>query len=146
MQKSVTQILARKIQSFGPGPNNTVVVTTIVNVTSKTSSPLFNYSKNHYGFEPKTCKRITAMRDRQNSVWPGCVPPYSDFEHFFGETKPWLLHPPPLNLWKRQHYNGTSLLNARNPPLVLWWHMLYRLEQEGITSMTYLIQIPTKIE
>ena len=123
LQKSMTQIMSRKIINYGPGPNNTVVVEKEWDIKNRRkNSPLWKYSKNQYDFERPDCKRVTVGL---------CVPPYNDHAHFMGkDLKPWKNLP-----FSRQDlWDTTAKLTATR----LWWQTVGRLKEDGINSATLL--------
>lgn len=126
VRRSMTQILARKIVSFGLGPNGTTAVTKHWKVTSREDIPFVSMSKQQYPFGPRNCRKIIGKENRDRSH-PGCVPPYSDYHHFTSSTKPWERGMPvnltlPKNRFKSSHH--------------LWWQTLLELQEMDGANLT----------
>ncbi|CAB9523467.1 Glycogenin [Seminavis robusta] len=118
--QNVTQLFARKIVHWGKAPNNgTTIAEQVIPVTSRLQSPLVNYSKVQYNIFPSECGKWTGKR---KGNWPGCVPPYSDFEHFSGKGKAWTMKVPE-DIWDDM---DTQPKSTRH----LWWQVLYQLKVE----------------
>ena len=120
LQKSLTQILSRKIFNFGPGPNNTVVVEKNWNTKRIKNSPLYKHSNSMFKFERPGCARVSRGH---------CVPPYRDHAHFMNNMKPWL-KPQLTDLW-----NNTKPLTAKR----LWWQTVAKLQMEDGINITSLL-------
>lgn len=129
--KRCTQILSRKVTNFhfpiGSSPNNATNKTMIVQkewtVSSINQSPFFEYSKRHYNFQSSKCAKFTG-----GSI---CVPPYSDFSHFTGRSKPWKQTP------------LTTRLGTPHTASHLWWITLSQIRNEFGINVSALVGIQT---
>jgi hypothetical protein len=126
-----TQILARRIINFGSPPEKeTVFIERQWNVTSLSTSPLTKVApKNAYNFSPGNCGLVTSYASPH---WPGCVPPYRDFRHYTGRSKPW-------------QQDSLATTTKRDPTTIdhLWWNTLVELRDvEGLNVSVLGIPLP----
>ncbi|CAB9516110.1 expressed unknown protein [Seminavis robusta] len=132
VMQNVTQILSRKIINFGRAPNNgSTIEEKVITVTSRWDSPLKEYSKPSYKTGPSLCKKWTGNH-HATEKWPGCVPPYSDFDHYSGKTKFW--HKPvPEDVWDDMPRQPKSMIH-------LWYQLLYKLKKEDGLDIQPILQ------
>ncbi len=125
--KECTQILARKIINFGSG---STLIEKQWNVTSLHTSPLTDVAPSEaYIFSSSNCGTLTAY---WCPGWPGCVPPYKDFRHYTGRSKP----------WKQDHPATTRKQEPRSNDH-LWWQTLVELrDEEGLNMSALGIPLP----
>jgi hypothetical protein len=112
MRQNATQILAKRLIHYGPGPNGTNVIERIDN-SSKGNNPFRNATKRPFNFVNPTCQKM-----RMCSAGP-----YNDVAHFMGlrdiAGKPWMAS------------NPAKYLRSSGPPkhaMHLWWKTLSELE------------------
>ncbi|CAB9512277.1 expressed unknown protein [Seminavis robusta] len=133
VMQNVTQILSRKIIHFGRGPDGSTIEEQVIPVTSRGMSPLKNFSKVHYRFFPWFCKKWTgANAADKDTPYPGCVTPYSDFEHFSGKRKVWKIDVP-ADLWVHMPKQPQS-------SIYLWYQELYRLKKDDGLDIQLLLE------
>ena len=137
--KDRTQILARKVINFGPviqtpsAKGNKASIVKIEqqwNVTSITTSPFVDVAPpKAFGLTPNNCATLTSS---SSPGWPGCVPPYRDFRHYTGRSKPW-----------KQDRPATTRRRTPTSSDHVWWHTLVELrDEEGLNASSLGIRLP----
>lgn len=129
--KDCTQILARRIINFSGGAGDFVSVEQEWNVTSLQTSPFTKKvaPTKVYSFSSGNCGYVTSYTSPN---WPGCVPPYRDFQHYTGRSKPW-------------QQDGPVTTRKRDPATTdhLWWYTLVELrDEEGLNVSVLGIPLP----
>lgn len=124
IQKSLTNIFARKIVNFGADENGNIRVEREWNTTSPETSLFANVSQTMFQYYPGNCHKVTGKFGPDSPDWPGCVPPYNHYHHFTGGDKPWL-DPPSRNVWVK---NRTAFSSTQ-----LWWQMIREIrDNDGV--------------
>ncbi|CAB9516111.1 expressed unknown protein [Seminavis robusta] len=134
VMQNVTQIFSRKIVNWGRASNGSTIEEKVIPVTSRQDSPLRNYSTSPYKIDPWFCKKWTGFhaKDKEKMPWPGCVPPYSDFDHYSGTRKVWHI-PVPDDVWD-------DMPNQPKTTMHLWYQLLYKLKEEDGLDIQPLLQ------
>ena len=110
----MTQIFAKKIVHFGPGPDGNTIVDGHMDVHKQSDSPFYNVPRTEYPWWPVSCAKMTVLKR-------DCRPPYLDHSHFTGEKKPWKFAKP-TDLWDEE---------APKADVYLWWRTIEKLQKEG---------------
>lgn len=121
VRKSVTIVLADRVQNWGTTTNDTEAGTdvngpasgndTVVRLLETLKFPFQNYSQ------------LSSIKNQKCGRWTlgkGCPPPYSDYFHFTGKGKPWFKGPP------SDLSNETKTASAEH----FWWYTLTILNDQ----------------